>query len=216
MARSWGRGGPTRQEAESPPITRVRREADPALIARARHDRVAFAALYDLYVARIYAFCAVHSASREEAEDLTAHTFERALSAIARYEERGQPFSAWLLRIAANAAANRARRPAAVPLQAERVDGASASSEDEAAARDSAAESWAEEWERADWIEQHLAALPDDGQCVVRLRFYDDLSFDTVAARMGRSEGAVKQLLRRTLTMLRARLHEEAVRDGDA
>ena len=87
----------------------MRREADPELIARARHDRAAFAALYDLYVARVYAFCAVHSATREEAEDLTAQTFEQALGAIARYEERGQPFSAWLLRIAANAAANRAR-----------------------------------------------------------------------------------------------------------
>ncbi len=162
-------------------------------------------------MARIYAFCATHSASREEAEDLTAHTFERALGAIARYEERGQPFSAWLLRIAANAAANRARRPAAVPL---RADGAFASFEDEAAARESAAESWIEEWECADWIEQHLAALPTDGQRVVRLRFYDDLSFDAVATRMGRSEGAVKQLLRRTLTVLRARLHEEAVGDG--
>jgi len=54
------RGGATRQEAE------------PELIARARHDRAAFAALYDLYVVRVYAFCAVHSANREEAEDVTA------------------------------------------------------------------------------------------------------------------------------------------------
>jgi hypothetical protein len=50
----------------------MRREAEPALIAQARHDRAAFAALYDLYVTRVYAFCAVHSTSREDAEDLTA------------------------------------------------------------------------------------------------------------------------------------------------
>ena len=82
----------------------MRSEAEPALIAQARHDRAAFAALYDLYVTRVYAFCAVHSTSREDAEDLTAQTFERALHAISHYEERGQPFSAWLLRIAAHAA----------------------------------------------------------------------------------------------------------------
>src|SRR5690348_18394641 len=87
----------------------MRPEATPELIAQAQANRAAVAALYDLYVARVYAFCAVHSTSREEAEDLTAQTFVQALAAIARYEERGQPFSAWLLRIAANAAANRAR-----------------------------------------------------------------------------------------------------------
>jgi len=197
------RGGATRQEA------------DPELIARARHDRAAFAALYDLYVARVYAFCAVHSASREEAEDVTAQTFERALGAIGRYEERGAPFSAWLLRIAANTMINRARRPAAVPLSSAGTagdGGAGATPEVE----DTRAEGWVEEWERADWIEEHLAALSADGQRVVRLRFYDDLSFDDVAAQMGRSEGAVKQLLRRTLTALRGRIQEEeGRRDGD-
>ena len=192
------RGGATRQEA------------GPELIARARHDRAAFAALYDLYVARVYAFCAVHSGTREEAEDLTAQTFERALGAIGRYEERGQPFSAWLLRIAANAAINRARRPAAVPLP-----GAGTADADDAEQADIRVESWVAEWERADWMEEHLAALSPDGQQVVQLRFYDDLSFDDVAARMGRSEGAVKQLLRRTLTALRGRIQdEEGQRDG--
>jgi len=200
---------------------------------RARHDRAAFATLYDLYVARVYAFCAIHSAGREEAEDLTAQTFARALDAIGRYEdltaqtfaraldaigryeERGAPFSAWLLRIAANAAANRARRPVAVSLHAERAAGATRSRKDEAVVGETE-EEWVEEWLRADWIEDHLAALPPDGRRVVQLRFYDDLSFDAVAAAMGRSEGAVKQLLRRTLTTLRGRIEEEGRRDGYA
>jgi len=155
----------------------TRQEAGPDLIARARHDRAAFAALYDLYVARVYAFCAVHSANREDA---------------------------------ANTAINRARRPAAVPLSSVGMAGdsdgdAGATAEVE----DTRADGWVEEWERADWIEEHLAALSADGQQVVRLRFYDDLSFDDVAARMDRSEGAVKQLLRRTLTALRGRIQEE-------
>jgi len=168
-------------------------------------------------VARVYAFCAIHSAGREEAEDLTAQTFERALGAIGRYQERGAPFSAWLLRIAANAVINRARRPAAVPLHAERADGVIRPREDEAAvAADDVAKEWVEEWLRADWIEDHLAALSADQRRVVQLRFYDDLSFDAVAAAMGRSEGAVKQLLRRTLVALRGRIEEEDRRDGDA
>lgn len=194
-------GGPTRLEAE------------PGLIERARHDRAAFASLYDFYVARIYAFCAVHSASREDAEDLTAQTFERALGAIARYEERGQPFSAWLLRIAANAAANRSRRPMPVPLLADESQPPSPSSRDDATIAQ-LAESWVEEWERADWIAGHLEALPADQRHVVRLRFFEDRSFDDVAVQMGRSEGAVKQLLRRSLMALRGRIGEDMLHDS--
>ncbi len=117
----------------------MRREDAPELIAQTRQDRTAVAALYDLYVGRVYAFCAVHSATREEAEYLTAQTFVPALGALPRYEERGQPFSAWLLRIAANAAVNRARHPM-VSL-----------SDHTSVVQDAAtAQSWVEEWEQAD------------------------------------------------------------------
>ncbi len=182
----------------------MRHEAEPELIARARHDRAAFAALYDLYVGRVYAFCAIHSATREEAEDLTAQTFVHALAAIGRYEERGQPFSAWLLRIAANAAANHARHPV-LPLS----DG-NARAHDVAA---TTAANWVTEWEQAEWIDAHVATLPDDQQRVIQLRFYEDHSFGHVAEAMGRSEGAVKQLVRRALAALRRSIDQEARRD---
>src|SRR5579875_2887705 len=78
-------------------------EADADLIARARHDRAAFGELYRLYVHRIYLFCLPHTGHHEMAEDLTSQTFERALRTIHRYEDRGTPFSRWLLRIASSA-----------------------------------------------------------------------------------------------------------------
>jgi RNA polymerase sigma-70 factor (ECF subfamily) len=183
-----------------------RAEAPPALVAQARTERAAFGQLYDLYVRRVYAFCALGGCSREEAEDLTAQTFERALRAIGRYEERGAPLSAWLLCIAAHVVADRARR-------AEPLDDAAPLVDDEGAAAD-AVPDWAEEWERATWLRGHLVALPADQQRVVQLRYYEDRSFSDVAARMGRSENAVKQLLRRALAAVRMRVHEEAVDDG--
>jgi len=60
----------------------------------------------------------------------------------------------------------------------------------------------------------HLATLPEDQRRVVWLRYYEDRSFGDVAARMDRSENAVKQLLRRALATVRAGIHEEAVGDG--
>ena len=177
-----------------------RAEAAPGLVARARRDRAAFGELYDHYLLRVYAFCRLHSATREEAEDLTAETFERALRAIARYEERGMPFSAWLLRIAANAAADRARRAG----RASNPDGVTAREAENQVAR----------WEEALWMRGHVESLPRDQREVVRLRFYEDRSFLDVAAAMGRSEGAVKQLLRRALAALRLALQEEVAPDG--
>jgi len=182
-----------------------RAEAPPALVAQARTDRTAFGQIYDLYVRRVYAFCALGGRSREEAEDLTAQTFERALRAIDRYEERGAPFSAWLLRIAAHVVADRARR--AEPLDAaEPLD-------DDGGAWD-AEPDWVVDWEQATWLRGHLAALPEDQRRVVRLRYYEDRSFGDVAVCMDRSENAVKHLLRRALTALRTGIHEEGRDDG--
>jgi len=186
-----------------------RGEADSALIARARHDRAAFGELYRVYVRRVYAFCRAHSRTGEEAEDLTAQTFERALAAIGRYEDRGGRFSSWLLRIAANAAVDRARRSGHEKPMNEEVmaeDGAARPTQ-EGTAR------WVEDWEQSTWVKAHMATLPEDQRRVVRLRFYDDRSFGDVATEMGRSEGAVKQLAQRALKALRARMDEEAADD---
>ncbi len=192
-----------------------REEAGAELIARARHDRAAFGELYDLYLRRVYAFCLAHSPGREEAEDLTAQTFERALSAIGRYEDRGAPLSAWLLRIAANAAADRGRRAGSITIVS-----ATPAREDAGPygygaepqlpeAEEESAENLVERWERAAWMRAHLATLPEDQQRAVRLRFYEDRALLDIATHMGRSEGAVKQLLQRALRALRVRMNEE-------
>jgi RNA polymerase sigma-70 factor (ECF subfamily) len=179
----------------------MRDEAPPDLIRRASNDRAAFAQLYDHYLPRIYAFCHRYGQNREDAEDLTAEVFEKALAAIGRYEDRGLPFSAWLLRIAANAVIDRARRLQPPAISAEELSRL-------------AEDSFLEEWEQAYWLRMHVAALPADQREVVRLRFYEDQRFADVARRMGRSEGAVKQLLRRALRALRLQLREEADEDS--
>lgn len=171
-------------------------EAPPELIARARNDRAAFGDLYDLYLPRVYGFCRKYSATREEAEDLTAETFERALAAITRYEDRDVPLSKWLLRIAHNLILNRSRRagretglvdPTALPADGRHLD----------------------DWHEAHWLLTLVRSLPGDHREVVRLRFYEDLPFREVAARMGRSEGAVKQLLLRALQRLHVQIRAE-------
>lgn len=183
----------------------TREEAAIELIDRAKRDPAAFGELYDLYADRIIAFCRVHSSSREEAEDLLAQTFERALAAIGRYEYRGIPFSGWLFRIAANLAIDRSRRAPDVVHLGEHPE-LEAKLEGSAGGE---ANSWVERWERADWLQEHVAALPIDQQRAVRLRFYEDRALADIATEMGRSDGAVRQLLHRAVRVLRVQMQGE-------
>src|SRR4030067_1396669 len=80
---------------------------DGELIARAAQgEREAFGALYERYVFRVFRHVYYLTSDPHTAEDLTAQTFLNALEAIPRYEMRGVPFLAWLLRIAYHLTAN--------------------------------------------------------------------------------------------------------------
>ncbi len=79
---------------------------DSDLVLRARTDPEAFGLLYERYVDRIYAYVYHRVGNGQDAEDLTARTFHRALDNLHRYEDRGLPFAAWLFRIAHNLVAN--------------------------------------------------------------------------------------------------------------
>src|SRR3990170_157690 len=92
---------------------------DSKLIARAaKGDREAFGALYERYVFKVFRHVYYLTNEPHTAEDLTAQTFLNALEAIHRYEMRGAPFIAWLLRIAYNLTINhkKVRKNGASPL----------------------------------------------------------------------------------------------------
>ncbi len=180
-----------------------RPEAPAELIERAKHDRAAFGELYDLYLRRVYAFCLARSKDQQEAEDLTAQTFERALVAIERYEHRGAPLSSWLFRIAANLVTDQARRRGGLVLMGdnslpEPVDTADLNPEEQVV-----------RWERAAWLRSHLSALPPDQQRALRLRFWEGNSVAEVAARLNRNENATKQLLHRAMQNVRRSIGRE-------
>lgn len=84
------------------------------LIERAKVNKEAFGELYAKYVDRIENYVYYRVGNREDAEDLTARIFERAMKHIPRYQDQGVPFSAWLYRIARNLVANWHRDKAGV------------------------------------------------------------------------------------------------------
>lgn len=177
-------------------------ESDAVLIARAKEDPEAFGLLYERYVARIYRYIYYRVGNREDAEDLTARTFYRALRRFPSYVDRGLPFSAWLYRIAHNVVVNwlrdRSRRPV-VPLET-----ATTSTGEETDPH-----VVAEAQEEREKLLRAVRRLPADRQELLILKFVEGMSNAEIAQIMGRSEGAVKALYHRTLVALREELFRE-------
>src|SRR5262245_1879518 len=82
------------------------------LIEAAKRDPARFAELYEANFSRVYGYIARRIRDRAVAEDLTSDVFHQALANLPRFEWRGIPFGAWLIRIAANAISDRAKRAA--------------------------------------------------------------------------------------------------------
>lgn len=170
-------------------------EADEQLlIEAAQKDPSRFAELYEAHFERVYAYVVARVRNREEAQDVTAEVFHKALANLARFEWRGAPFAAWLFRIAANRLADRAERAAHEREIPPPLDPPAAHEADFEQAE-----------ERARLFRQ-VKRLPKDQQRVVELRFAGEKSIREIAQQMGRTEGAVKQLQFRALETLRARM----------
>lgn len=71
-------------------------------IARAKRTPTAFAPLYERYVDAVYTYCIRRVDDPEDAADLTAQVFTRALAALPRYREDAGSFRSWLFSIAHN------------------------------------------------------------------------------------------------------------------
>src|SRR3954466_15231779 len=98
----------------SEPAHKVRSPVDEAderlLIEAAQYDRVRFAEIYERYFALVYGYVARRTGDRARTEDLTSEVFHKALANLPRFKWTGAPFGAWLLRIASNLIADRAKR----------------------------------------------------------------------------------------------------------
>jgi len=168
-----------------------------AAVDRARGgDTNALGLLYAHYRRPVRGCVAGILRNAEDADDVTQQVFARLGEALTRYEPRSAPFSAWLLRVARNAALDRVRVRATLPLE----DVHPAPARDDAAGL-----------ERRACLRQALASLPHEQRQVVLMRHLVGLSTPEIAAALGRSEGAVHALHHRGRAGLRRRLHELGV-----
>jgi RNA polymerase sigma-70 factor, ECF subfamily len=160
------------------------------LIEAAQQDPSRFAALYEIHFERVYAYVLRRVGDRAAVEDITSEVFHHALANLPRFEWRGAPFGAWLMRIAANAIADRWRRGSREQTDALASDPAST-------------EPSPEEIEIRAQLFRLVQELPVEQRKVVQMRFAEEKSIREIAQALGRTEGAIKQLQFRGIQTLR-------------
>lgn len=168
-----------------------------------------FSRVYEEHLAGVYGFFVYRLQSREDAEDLTQLTFERALKAWRRYDERKASVNTWLMAIARNLLVDHYRERGAkgtVPL-------------DEVLAGQEP-KSLVEHPEYDLGLSPELAnALQLLGQRereVIALRYGSDLEGPEIAKLLGLSLANVHQISSRALRKLREELSAEDGPDNES
>lgn len=162
-------------------------------------DVAAVGRLYDALVGPIYRYVAMRVRHREDAEDITQAVFERIVSSLPRYRERGRPFSAFAFRVAHNAVIDHVRRDRGYPSldpDAELPDGAAG------------VEALSVRGEELRELQTALRRLTPDQQEAIALRYGAGLSAEEAGATMGRSANTVRALTFRAIGALRRHMVE--------
>jgi RNA polymerase sigma-70 factor, ECF subfamily len=176
-------------------VTEIEYNEEAILSQASAGDREAFGLLYERYIDRIFNYVYYRTGNVNDAEDLTARVFQRAMNHIVNYTDRGVPFSAWLYRIAHNLVANwhrdRSRRQE-IPI-----------SDAPLIAHGDHPEASLVHTQQQEALLRLIRSLPAERQTLLILKFVEHLSNAEIGAIMNRSEGAVKSLYHRTLLALR-------------
>ena len=178
--------------------------SDELVALAATGDREAFGRLYEQHAVRVFRHAYFLISDVSLAEDLTAQTFLKALEAIGRYEDRGVPFIAWLLRITVNLAINH-RKALKNGIHAQLPDQIL---DDDALSSPEQSCTMKSEGERV-WTK--VRELPLEQRQVIVMRFMEDLAYSDVASVLGKSIGAVRVIQFRALHNLRNLLREEQI-----
>jgi RNA polymerase sigma-70 factor, ECF subfamily len=148
-------------------------------VARAKEgDQEALRFLYVTYSHNIYGYVRSIVRDDHEAEDVTQHVFAKLMTTIGKYDDRGVPFFAWLIRMARNVAIDHLRANRLTPIETLPDTGSS----------------YHADIDQLQTVREALAALPEEQREVVVLRHVVGLTPGEIADRLGRSEPSIHGL----------------------
>jgi len=154
----------------------------------ARHERAVYTLLHRM------------TGSAEDAEDLAQETFLKAYRALAQFD-RKRPFRPWILRIAANAAhqhARRHRRVLVVSLDDEFGEPIDIADDRAAVPGDDLAR-----MQDANLLARAVAELRGESAALFHLHYREELAVETIAETLGKRPNTVAVALHRLRQQLR-------------
>jgi RNA polymerase sigma-70 factor (ECF subfamily) len=186
----------TQREAAVPEATS--QQADTKLIRKAvrsaqQGDQEALHFLYVRYSPDLLRYVNSFVKDSHESEDIVQNVFAKLITQIGKYRETEVPFTAWILRVARNAALDHLRSRRAIPTEEVRIA-------DHGSAALGA--------ERGADLRHALELLPEDQREVLVLRHIVGLSPVEIASTLGRSESSVHGLHHRGRRTLQSSLTE--------
>ena len=173
-----------------------------ALVTRAKAEPEAFAAIYDHYFPRIYNYIRYRVDHQENAEDLTAQVFEKALTRLNQYSPERGSLANWLFSIARHAVgdhlrAKKRRRWCSIEVLISRHCG------------DPPLEEIVIQTDLHAQVLKAVAELQDRERELIALKFGARLTNRHIADLTGLSESNVGVILYRTVQQLRTMLIEK-------
>jgi RNA polymerase sigma-70 factor (ECF subfamily) len=168
------------------------------LIKRAAdNDREAFGQLYDRFSSMVFTLAVRMLKTRSDAEDLLQEVFVQVWRQAANYdEERGSP-EAWIVNMARSRALDKIR-------SIRRTEKNIVLADDPAQARSTDnVESSAIDLEVRLTMNSALANLPENQRRVLELAYFDGLTQNEIADRLGEPLGTVKTRMRSGIQRLR-------------
>ncbi len=161
-----------------------------------------FSELYRTHLKDVYSYSYYRVGNHHDAEDLTEQTFLQAYRHFerAQRESNGRPLRPWLIRIAHNLAANfyrdRSRKPQTQSRRRGRPGG------------DPHHGDLVEHRDELARILECVQDLPDDRREALIMRFALGMDNREIARALGRSDGATKVLMHRSIRQLEGLVKE--------
>ena len=176
--------------------------------ARDRGNRQAYADLMAAYREPLYSLLLRMTRNTATADDLTMETFVKAFMQLHRYSPTGT-FSSWLYTIGVNTYIDylRRQRLQTVPLSDAMHNHDGNAVEYQIPSNQPNPEEALIRMERDENLKAIVEQLKEPYRQVVQLRYYEDLSYDEIADRLGIPMGTVKIRLLRAKELLAATMN---------
>jgi len=171
--------------------------------ATIEHDQSAYAELMNRYKKPVYHMILKMVRNVDDAEDLTIEAFAKAFKYLHRFK-KDYTFSTWLFRIATNNAIDfiRKKRLETLSLNSSYKDDSGDAVTIDVEDNDPNPMEEAIKMQRNELVRLFVTKLPPKYQRLVRLRYFDEMSYDEISKELEAPLGTVKAQLHRARELM--------------